>query len=861
MLRLGDIIHFSFDRAPVEIRTSKVFESEYSFQQWAIKDNGVNYTIKDGAISFKAFCEKPKDYFKLHEYLDWIDVEIQNYIRFERTWNNIYIPNLAGKVDRNGVKNDEDVFLPVRDLKFTLNQKQILELLMGVGLYKDKYACLRELYQNALDACRSTQASMNIGLVKTKNRIEFGLLDGEDGKYLYCHDDGIGMNKDVIENYLLNIGNSYYKSSDFFKKQALWNGDFTPTSQFGIGILSCFMIGIRIEITTKTKDGPIISCAIDGPHESFYYKTTSKLDEEYIGNSGTQVKVLLNSEFSGEISNQRLEKVNLLLLKDKPNFNDEFVGYKKYYQNWENHLFNKINELVGVPFSNVDVHVAVNDGSKLRIKNKPYKFDIHEESKDDYSFIDYLEGNAYWDKPKYNLSEVIDALVSYRVHVEHKGLELTCHISLPKENILFESTNVLDIVPIIGARGICIDGITISNNTSLQIELGALSNIEHIGLLNFTGKMRPQLSVDRKSITSWPSNLKEELTILTKELVKSIINVVNNHTAKFSLHPQSEEISLIWNSLFDKFEFGTLTFIDEITSSNFGDVNLEELNNLIDGQTTIKDFTQANSIVINSPNSKKLSLITEKLLYGKLLNASKISFDNEHIRVESSSFSQVMPSRDDRRFRDDEVFIFTDEWDEPNGYDLISGVLPLIPRTLFDAFQLASFRENKQIMSRGMIVSLYSNGIASLFKQNPLLINESIGLFSKGAGGFNQKDNQVYNFQNKRGNYQLTEINSHDGLFKDKKVNVLFAYVSPIKLTQEEMVELDNVAQKDPVYEKGVNEGWSILFTGMKKSNVIIKAGIQSRDSMIRAIPSSFWSEYKEYEFKFLDGTSMTKII
>ena len=37
LLRLGDVIHFSFDRAPFELRTSRLFKSEFSFLQWALK--------------------------------------------------------------------------------------------------------------------------------------------------------------------------------------------------------------------------------------------------------------------------------------------------------------------------------------------------------------------------------------------------------------------------------------------------------------------------------------------------------------------------------------------------------------------------------------------------------------------------------------------------------------------------------------------------------------------------------------------------------------------------------------------------------------------------------------------------------
>ena len=87
---------------------------------------------------------------------------------------------------------------------------------------------------------------------KATGIIQFSIERIDDKVYLCCKDNGIGMTKEIIENYLLKIGNSYYKSSEFYKKQAQWGGTFAPTSQFGIGILSCFMLGNKIEIITKT---------------------------------------------------------------------------------------------------------------------------------------------------------------------------------------------------------------------------------------------------------------------------------------------------------------------------------------------------------------------------------------------------------------------------------------------------------------------------------------------------------------------------------------------------------------------------------------------------------------------------------
>ena len=97
-------------------------------------------------------------------------------------------------------------------------------------------------------------AIMKEGKVEKKEIVEFGIKEvienNSKRKYIYCRDNGIGSTKEIVEKYFLNIGNSFYKSRDFQKLRSTWLSDFQPTSQFGIGILSCFMIGDKIEVTT-----------------------------------------------------------------------------------------------------------------------------------------------------------------------------------------------------------------------------------------------------------------------------------------------------------------------------------------------------------------------------------------------------------------------------------------------------------------------------------------------------------------------------------------------------------------------------------------------------------------------------------
>ena len=60
-------------------------------------------------------------------------------------------------------------------------------------------------------------------------------------------DDGIGMDEFIVRNYLAIAGKSFYRS-DEFKNEGL---KMDPISRFGVGILSCFMVADRIEITTR----------------------------------------------------------------------------------------------------------------------------------------------------------------------------------------------------------------------------------------------------------------------------------------------------------------------------------------------------------------------------------------------------------------------------------------------------------------------------------------------------------------------------------------------------------------------------------------------------------------------------------
>lgn len=861
LLRLGDIIHFSFDRAPLELRTSRLFKSEFSFLQWALKNNGANYSIENGKISFRAYCETPEIYFKLHDYLDWIEVEIQNYFKLDRLWKEKYksfIPNLQDKIERSNITNNEKVFLPKRGLSFSLNQKRIIELLMGVGLYKDKFASLRELYQNALDACRCMISEANSIQHKATGIIQFSIERVDDKVYLCCKDNGIGMTKEVIENYLLKIGNSYYKSSEFYKKQAQWGGTFTPTSQFGIGILSCFMLGNKIEIITKTKEGDFVSCAIDGPHENFYYKTTTETEKELILESGSVIKILLSDE-NKDISIKELDKL-YILLEGKPNyFPEQFKKYEEMYKNWDKHLYHIINSFVTIIPDEIEVEVVLENKNKLSILNKPILATNNEFTftKDDLDFLDFLNNQGRFVKLNTNYSEIKDFLETYEINIKSASLQYRTTLTLPKAGAIHPDLHAFYSLPKIGSSGFCVDGVSLTNTNSISISHFYSQALNRNGILNFVGENKPQLTVDRTSLVNYPSEYEKIAEDISRKLIQEVISVTRQHISKHHLKEGELEYDLLWKFIFERVGFADSIFINELSYTDYGNILWPGIEKATKEKISIKDFLERAHLEFKDFNLSTLDKLTEKLILFKLISANKIDVTNESIKCESNGLYKAPFIGKKNDFEFNKILIKSDSWSEKYAeFDIVSSLFPLIPQHLFDA--LGNF-EGTKVNDRVKIVHAYSNGITAFFDQDPLLVSETLGLYTPDSKLFEKETNRVYSFDKKRSTFGLMEINGRFGDRNSREQIVIVAFIAPRQLNDIEKGKLEEIKDKDKSYYNGVTNGWSILVTGTENHNMIILPGNKTRKELSSVLPDEFWQKNKDIKFKYLNGEEMTK--
>ncbi|MFI6644995.1 ATP-binding protein [Streptomyces sp. NPDC050504] len=231
--------------------------------------------------------------------------------RTARSRVNHPMPPLPDRLSADGVGPAEGTFTGWAG--FRLDERRVRELLMGVQLYKDRDLAVRELYQNALDACRYRRARTEY-LDRTspgasyayEGRVSFVQETDEDGReYLECRDDGIGMGEAELRGVFSNAGARFAEQQDFREERAEWERldppvTLHPNSRFGIGVLSYFMLADEIRVTTcrmgrDGMPGPVLEAAVFGPGHLFRIARKAERGEA----PGTVVRLYLREVEEG----------------------------------------------------------------------------------------------------------------------------------------------------------------------------------------------------------------------------------------------------------------------------------------------------------------------------------------------------------------------------------------------------------------------------------------------------------------------------------------------------------------------------------------------------------------------------------
>ena len=134
--------------------------------------------------------------------------------------------------------------------QFKAESKRLLDMMIN-SIYTHKEIFLREIISNASDACDklSYQALTDDSVGMTRKDFKIVLHTDRENRLLTVSDNGIGMDKEDLEN---NLGIIASSGSYRFKQELGEDvGDTEVIGQFGVGFYSAFMVADEIVVITR----------------------------------------------------------------------------------------------------------------------------------------------------------------------------------------------------------------------------------------------------------------------------------------------------------------------------------------------------------------------------------------------------------------------------------------------------------------------------------------------------------------------------------------------------------------------------------------------------------------------------------
>jgi hypothetical protein len=311
VLRIADILDFDRTRSPdsvygqLGLARRETRRKEMSDVEWRkhLSSDGVVFPqsrAPNYELDFIAGPDEPAVENDVRAFLTDIEREFgECSVLLEECsprWRDFVIPAGINRenIHSNGYRYGE--------YRFSLDQDNILALLMGEKLYSSPHVFVREILQNSIDAVRlRTYVEHALGNDEFKpNSIRVTQwIDRDRYWWIRIDDDGTGMDEDIVRNYLLKVGSSYYNSAQYKAElMRLSKGaesGFTAISRFGIGLLSCFLACDRVEISSRRRrpDGQKeipVRLSLEGLHGFFVMQTpplsAKAMPSEHAGKQG-----------------------------------------------------------------------------------------------------------------------------------------------------------------------------------------------------------------------------------------------------------------------------------------------------------------------------------------------------------------------------------------------------------------------------------------------------------------------------------------------------------------------------------------------------------------------------------------------
>lgn len=358
MLRMGDLLDADNNRFndTNEIVFGKIPKS--SKNHWEKHMSVRHLLVTPDVIEYRADCEKTEVYREHRRFLTFLKEEITFWTL---NWKDIMPEDINGSAPKLGrcelLLNGVPDVQGLSDLRFWISQEKAFEIIEGANIYDDQIVFLREVIQNALDACkvqmwRDLREERYRGWMKgpiDKTIQPFEIEDeifnnyviqvkvcdfDKDHVEVIVKDNGTGISAEQFKK-ICNVGVSYFGDRERKREIESMPAWLRPTAGFGIGLQSIFLVAEEFTIYSKSSDDHGIRATIASSRKGGYVEVVR---DDTVKSRGTEVHVVLSRELNINIRGGR----DTATFVYEKNEYDPFLeqGDTLYYK-----IFDRVNQM------------------------------------------------------------------------------------------------------------------------------------------------------------------------------------------------------------------------------------------------------------------------------------------------------------------------------------------------------------------------------------------------------------------------------------------------------------------------------------------------------------------------------------
>ncbi|WP_139344744.1 ATP-binding protein [Acinetobacter genomosp. 33YU] len=266
ILRIADYIQIHSERAPTDLLNIKKLMSPISRGEWN-KHHAIDQIHQNHDDPEAIFVDAEPTDAITYESLERLFSDIQKeldlswsilgevYGRYKNLNLGLNIRRIRSSLDnkKDFIKEKKIKYIP-EVFRFRTAHTKLMELLIKPLYGNHPEIGIRELLQNSVDAIkeRVDLEKKHSDFLKEDLKINLILVKERNDYYFVIKDNGVGMTKEIIRDYFLNIGASF-RYSDIWKNQHINNGktNFSRIGRFGVGVLAAYLLGEKIYVQTR----------------------------------------------------------------------------------------------------------------------------------------------------------------------------------------------------------------------------------------------------------------------------------------------------------------------------------------------------------------------------------------------------------------------------------------------------------------------------------------------------------------------------------------------------------------------------------------------------------------------------------